>query len=104
MRRSVIADFVGMIGQPTIVRLMTRFRPTRTRIFTLLFLVGRRRFRRRARGFVGPLKLQHQINQLLFAELLQITPIHADMDSEFLKLGKRRGNALGSISVQNGRG
>jgi hypothetical protein len=30
---------------------------------------------------------------LLLAELLQITPIHADMDSEFLKLGKRRRNA-----------
>jgi hypothetical protein len=36
MRWSVIAEFVGIIGQPTIMRLMTRLRPARTRIFTLL--------------------------------------------------------------------
>jgi hypothetical protein len=34
-----------------------------------------------------------RVDQLLLAELLQITSIHANMDSEFLKLGKRHGNA-----------
>jgi hypothetical protein len=78
MRWSVIAEFVGIVGQSAIVRLMPRLRSARTRIFTLLFVVGRRRLRRRARVFVGPLKLRRKIHQLLFAELLQIAPIHAD--------------------------
>lgn len=52
----------------------------------------------------APLTRVIVVDDLLFAELLQITPIHADMDSEFLKLGKWRGNARGSISAQNGRG
>jgi len=38
------------------------------------------------REFCRAAEVAAQINQLLFAELLQITPIHADMDSEFLSL------------------
>lgn len=87
---SVIADFVGIVGEPPIVRLMAGLRTARTGILALLFLVGGRRLRRRARVFLGPLKLQHQFDQLLLAELLQITSIHAPMDSDFLCLGKRR--------------
>src|SRR5450631_1327842 len=48
MRWSVIAEFVWIVGEPTIVRLMAGLRPARTGIVTLLFFVGRRRFRRRA--------------------------------------------------------
>lgn len=48
MRWSVIADFVGIVGEPTIVRLMAGLRSARTGILTLLFLVGGRWFRRRS--------------------------------------------------------
>jgi len=37
------------------------------------------------------LKPQHQINQLLFAELLQISAIHVHIDSEIETRGKGGG-------------
>jgi hypothetical protein len=64
----------------------------RTRVPPLFFLVRRGRLGRRARIFIGPLKLEHQLDQLLLAELLQISAIHALMDSEIVKLGKGVGN------------
>jgi hypothetical protein len=35
---SVIAELIGFVGQPTIVRLMPGLRPARTRILPFLFL------------------------------------------------------------------
>src|SRR5271157_5953218 len=87
-----IAKFVRIIRQPTVVRLMPEFRSARTRILALLLLVRRRRLGRRARSLAGPLEPQHQLDQLLFAQLLQITAIHRAMDSEIAPHGKGVGN------------
>ena len=90
--RHVIAKFVRIVRQPTVVRLMPEFRSARTRILALLLLVRRRRLGRRARSLVGPLEPQHQLDQLLFAQLLQITAVHRAMDSEIAPHGKGVGN------------
>jgi hypothetical protein len=42
-------------------------------------------------SFSGALEPQHQFDQLLLAEPLQITPIHPAMDSEIASLGKEAG-------------
>ena len=94
--RNVVAKLIGIVRQPTVVRFMSRLRPARTGILTLLLLVRRRRLGRRARRLVRPLKPEHQLNQLLFAELLQITAIHAAMDSEIAPPRKGVGNCKAS--------
>ena len=90
--RHVVAKFVGIVRQPTVVRLMPGLRPARTRVLALFLLVGRRRLGRRARILLGPLEPQHQLDQLLLAELLQITAVHRAMDSEIAPRGKGVGN------------
>jgi len=58
-----------------------------------------RRLGRRARHLVGPLKPENQLDQLLFAELLQITSIHSIMDSGIYPADKGVGNYwLGDLS------
>src|SRR5664279_3098901 len=88
MSWSVVAELIGIVGQPTIVRFMPGLRPARTGVFAFLFLVGRRRLGRSPRRFVRSLKLDHQFNQLVLAQALQISPIHAHMDSEIALRGK----------------
>src|ERR1019366_77508 len=88
MSWSVVAEVIGIVGQPTIVRLMPGLRPSRTGVLAFLFLVGGRRLRRSPRRFVRSLKLDHQLNQLVLAQALQISPIHAHMDSEIALRGK----------------
>src|SRR5271156_1449193 len=90
--RHVVAKLVRIIRQPAVVRLMPELRPTRTRVLALFFLVRGGWLGRGSRILVGMLKLKHQIYQLLFAELLQISPVHAAMDSEFSHRGKGVGN------------
>src|ERR1017187_5435407 len=85
MRWSVVAEVIGIVGQPTIVRLMPGLRPSRTGVLAFLFLVGGRRLRRSPRRFVRSLKLDHQLNQLVLAQALQIS---ARLDS----LARGRGN------------
>src|SRR5271157_1366896 len=88
MSWSVVAEVIGIVGQPTIVRLMPGLRPSRTGVLAFLFLVGGRRLRRSPRRFVRSLKLDHQLNQLVLAQALQISAIHAHMDSEIALRGK----------------
>src|ERR1700733_9019890 len=73
---------------------MPELRPTRTRVLALFFLVRGGRLGRGSRILVGALKLKHQIYQLPFAELLQISPVHAGMDSEFSHRGKGVGKCI----------
>ncbi len=54
--------------------------------------VGGRRLGRGARILIGPLKPQHQLDQLLFAELLQITSVHRPRDSGICPADKGVGN------------
>src|ERR1019366_3645834 len=84
----VVTEFVGIVGQPTVVRLVPRLRPARTSVLALLFLVRGRRLGRSPRRFIRPLKVQHQINQLVLAQMLQISPIHRRIDSEIATRGK----------------
>jgi hypothetical protein len=86
-RRHVVSIRVGIVRQPPVVRLVTELRPAGPGVLALLLLVRRRRFGRRARILVGALKPKHQLDQLLLAELLQITPVHPRMDSEFAARG-----------------
>ena len=51
-----------------------------------------RRLRRRARILIGSLKLEHQLDQLLFAQVLQISPVHRPNDLEIDAHGKGVGN------------
>jgi len=86
--RHVVAKFVGIIRQPPVVRFMSRLRPARSSVLALLLLVRRRRLGRRARILVRPLEKQHQLDQLLFAQVLQITAVHRPMDSDIAPPGK----------------
>jgi hypothetical protein len=54
--RHVVTKLIGIVRQPTVVRLMPRLRPARTRVFALFFLIRRWRFGRGARILIGPLK------------------------------------------------
>ena len=49
--------------------------------------------------YVGTLKPKHQLDQLLFAELLQITSVHPPMDSEFAARGKGVGKCSRQIEA-----
>ena len=86
--RRVVAEFIGIVRKPTVVRLMPGLGPARTGVLALFLLVGRRRLRRRARVLLRALEPEHQLDQLLLAEPLQITPIHAAMDLEIALPGK----------------
>src|SRR5271169_6069735 len=101
MSWSVVAEVIGIVGQPTIVRLMPGLRPSRTGVLAFLFLVGGRRLGRSPRRFIRSLKLDHQLNQLVLAQALQISAIHAHMDSEIGLPGKgaRKSGASPPISA-----
>ena len=53
----MVAEFVGVAGQPAVARLMPGFRPARTGVLALGLLIRGRRLGRRARRFVRTLKL-----------------------------------------------
>ena len=89
--RRVIPVFIRIICKPPIMGLMAGLRPARTGVLPRFLLIGRWRFRRRAGVFLGALEPEHQFDQLLLAEPLQITPIHPAMDSEIARLGKGAG-------------
>ena len=84
----VVTELIGIVRRPTIVRLMPGLGPARTGILAFLLLVGGRRFRRIARRLLRSLKLHYQLNQLVLAQALQISAIHARMDSEIVLPGK----------------
>jgi len=48
----VVAEIIGIVGQPTVVRLMPGLRPARTCVLALFLLVRRRRLGRSARRLV----------------------------------------------------
>lgn len=87
-QRLVVDNRIGMVVQLAVMGIMPRLGTARTRVLALLFLVGRRRLRRCPRRLVRALQRQHQINQFVLAQKLQISAIHAPMDSEFSGLGK----------------
>ena len=78
----MVVKRVGTVGEQAAVRLVPGLCPARTRVVALLFLVRRRGLGRGTRSLIRPLKPKHQLNQLLLAELLQITAIHPLIDSD----------------------
>src|SRR6202034_3143747 len=70
------------------------FRPAGPRVLALFLFVRRGRLRRRARILIGSLKLEHQLDQLLFAQVLQISAVHRPKDSEIDAHGKGVGNCF----------
>ena len=75
--RLMVAEFVGIVRQAPVVRLMPGLRAARTGVLALLFLVRRRRLRGGARRFSGTLKREHKLDQFFPAQALQINAIHA---------------------------
>jgi hypothetical protein len=61
-----------------------------------LLAIGRRRLRRRARCLLGMLHPQHQLDQFVLRQPLQITSIHNPMDSGISGDGKGVGNYTSS--------
>ena len=90
--RRVVAKLIGIVRKPTVVRLMPQLRPAGPRVLALFLFVRRGRLRRRARILIGSLKLEHQLDQLLFAQVLQISAVHRPKDSEIDAHGKGVGN------------
>ena len=80
--RPPIAKFIGIFRQRAVMRLMPRLGAARSRAFPLRLLVHRRRLGGIARRLLRPLQPKNQLNQLLFAEPLQITSFHSPMDSD----------------------
>jgi hypothetical protein len=99
---SVVAEFVGIVGQPTIVRLMSGPRPARTRVLAPLLLVGGRRLRRIARRLVRSLKLDHQLNQLVLAQPLQISAFHAHVVQSFASMARAAPSPVRSLKMGAG--
>ena len=99
--RHVLGEPVGLLCKLAVVRLVAGLGTARPRILARLFHVGGRRLGRRARRLVRPLKPENQLDQLLFAELLQITSIHSIMDSGIYPADKGVGNyALIEVSTE----
>src|SRR3984957_19360894 len=90
--RRGVAKLIGIVRKPTVVRLMPQLRPAGPRVLALFLFVRRGRLRRRARILIGSLKLEHQLDQLLFAQVLQISAVHRPKDSEIDAHGKGVGN------------
>ena len=74
--RPVVTNFVGIFGKTAVMWLVPGLRPARTGVLALLLLIRRWRLRRSARRFLRSLQPQNQINQLVLAQPLQISPVH----------------------------
>ena len=95
----MVAEVIGIVGQPT-SGAMPGLRPSRTGVLAFLFLVGGRRLRQSARRFLQSLKLDHQLNQLVLAKALQISAVHAHIDSGLDSLARGRGIGAWSRSAR----
>src|SRR6202046_913623 len=99
--RRGVAKLIGIVRKPTGVRLMPQLRPAGARGLALFLFVRRGRLRRRARILIGSLKLEHQLDQLLFAQVLQISAVHRPKDSEIDAHGKGVGNCASDIGLSH---
>src|SRR5665647_1404410 len=78
----------GLSASRRLCWLMPGLRATGTGVLPPFLPVRRGRLRRSPRRLVRPLELENQLDQLLTAHALQISPIHPDMDSEIANQGK----------------
>ena len=85
---------VRMLGEGSEMAFVTRLGPTGLGCRALGLAVGRRRLRGRPRRLRRALKLQHQLHQLVLAELLEVIAIHSKRESRFATRRKGVGSYL----------
>jgi len=81
MRRRMILEGVRVLAQTTRVALVSALGAAGPGVLPPLFPIARRQLRRIARRLLRSLQLQHQLDQLVLAELFQITAIHPILES-----------------------
>lgn len=77
--------------QRPLVALMPGLGPAGTRLLPPLLAIRGRRLGRGARSLLGPVQAQHQLDQLLLAQALQVTAAHPDRESAKPSDGKGGG-------------
>ncbi len=82
--RTVIDDPVGIFGDEAVMALVAGLRTTGAGLIAPLLAVGGGRFGRGARRLGRALQLQHQFDQFLLAQALEITAAHAVKGSAFI--------------------
>ena len=80
--RTMIDDPVRLFAQGAAVTLMARLCTAGLRVLALLLAISRRRLRGRARRLLRPLQAQHQIDQFLLAQALELVATHPRIESD----------------------
>ena len=86
--RTVIDDRVGILGGDAAVALMAGLRASGAGLLAPLLAVGGGRLGRRARRLARALQLQHQLDQFVLAQALEITTAHAAVESPLTRTRK----------------
>ena len=82
-RRAMVDNRVGIFGDDAAMAFMAGLGASRAGLLTPLFAVRRWRLGRRARRLGRALQLQHQLDQFILAQALEITAAHATKESAF---------------------
>jgi hypothetical protein len=88
---TMIDEAIEILAQRAAVAFVTRLGPARPGFLPALLAVSRRRLGRSARRLGRALHPQHQLDQLLLRETLQLGAIHDLMDPEISATDKARG-------------
>src|SRR3954466_4849676 len=78
---AVIDDIIGLIAHCAAMALMTGLGSAGLGFLPLLFAVCRGRLGGGARGLLGPLQTQHQLDQLVLAQTLKFAAPHPALES-----------------------
>ena len=82
--RAVVDDRIRLLGEDAAVALVAGLRASGAGLLAPLLAVGRGRLGRRARRLGRALQLQHQLDQFVLAQTLEITTAHANTESAFI--------------------
>ena len=77
----MLQHLIRIRGQLPLVPLMPGLGTAGTGLLPPFFAIRGRRLGRGARGLLGPVQLQHQLDQFLLAQALQVTAAHPDKES-----------------------
>ena len=86
--RTVIDDRIRILGGDPAVAFVAGLCAPGPGLLAAFLAVGRGRLGRRARCLARALQLQHQFDQLVLAQALEITTAHATRESAFIRLRK----------------
>ncbi|BAQ50013.1 hypothetical protein Maq22A_2p41175 (plasmid) [Methylobacterium aquaticum] len=84
----MLHDLIRISRQRPLVALVTGLGPARPGLLAPLLAVARRRLGRGARRLLRPVQLQHQLDQFLLAQTLEVTAAHPDKESANPPSGK----------------